>query len=49
MIFILHKVIKGGLVRVHLFVVYRLVYRDFGGYRAGPVAKPAGIPLAYHT
>jgi hypothetical protein len=35
--------------RVHLFAVYRPVYHYFGGYQASPVAKPAGIPLAYHT
>jgi hypothetical protein len=35
--------------RVHHFAVYRPVYRDFGGYRAGSVAKPVGISLANRT
>jgi hypothetical protein len=35
--------------RVHHFAVYQPVYRDFGGYRAGSVAKPVGIPLANRT
>jgi hypothetical protein len=39
----------GPMSRVHHFAVYRPVYRDFGGYRAGSVAKPVGIPLANRT